>query len=341
MTAKNKAFAALLALATCLPPNIAFAQGASNEAAAQALFDQARTLMQSGKLAEACAKFAESNRLSPGAGTMLNLGACYEKNGQTASAWATYADAASAADKANRKDWATRAKTRMAALAPDLSKLTITVPVESKVDGLEVKRDDVVVGETSWGVAIPVDPGAHVVSASAPGYKPWTTNVQIGAKKAEVAASVPPLQIDPAAAAQPPGDEPPASRVLPPPAAPPPEESSRGDAQRYVGVGVGAVGVVGIGLGAVFGILASSKKSDAAKDCNADLSACNDTGVQSMDSARSRATISTVGFIAGGALLAAGVVLFVTAPKGAEPKTVGIGVTPNGNGASLAVGGAW
>ena len=340
ITAKNKLFGALLVAAACLSPNLAFAQGASNEAAAQALFDEGRSLMQSGKLAEACAKFAESNRLSPGAGTMLNLGACYEKNGQTASAWATYADAASAADKANRKDWAARARTRMSAIAPNLSKLTINVPADTKVDGLAIKRDATDLGASGWGVAIPVDPGAHTIAASAPGHKPWSTTVQVGAKKDEIAVTVPALEVDPNATTPPAVVAPPAeqSTLL---SSPPPEDSSRGNAQRYIGVGVGAVGVVGIGVGAVFGLLASAKKSDAAKDCNPDLSACNSTGVQAMDSARSRATISTIGFIAGGALVAAGVVLFVTAPKGGEAKTVGIGVTPNGGGANLAVGGAW
>lgn len=339
ITAKNKLFGALLVVATCLPPNLAFAQSASNEAAAQALFDEGRTLMQSGKLAEACAKFAESNRLSPGAGTMLNLGACYEKNGQTASAWAIYADAASAADKANHKDWATRARARMAAIAPDLSKLTINVPADAKIDGLAVKRDASDLGASAWGVAIPVDPGSHTIAASAPGHKPWSTTVQVGAKKDHVAVAVPVLEVDPNATTP--------TVVAPPPgqsnssSSPPPEESSRGNAQRYIGVGVGAVGVVGIGVGAVFGLIANGKKSDAKPNCNADLSACNGTGVDQMKSAHSSATLSTIGFVAGATLVAAGVVLFVTAPKGGEAKTVGIGVTPNGGGANLAVGGAW
>jgi hypothetical protein len=295
--------------------------------------------MQSGKLTEACAKFAESNRLSPGPGTMLNLGACYEKSGQTASAWAIYADAASAAGKANRKDWAARAKVRMAALAPDLSKLTIAVPADSKMDGLEVKRDGIVVGASSWGVSIPVDPGAHVIAATAPGHKSWSTDVQVGAKKDQVAVSVPALEVDPTAVAPPPPVQP-----LEPPtqsAAPPPEDSTRGNPQRYIGIGVGAVGVVGIGLGAVFGILANGKKSDAKPDCNADLSACNDAGVADMQNARSKATISTIGFIAGATLLAGGVVLFVTAPHGPDTKTVGVRVSPNGAGANVSLGATW
>ena len=334
IAAKNKAIAAFLAAMMCLPANIAFAQSASNEAAAQALFDEGRALMHEGKLAEACAKFAESNRLSPGAGTMLNLGACYEKSGQTASAWAIYADAASAADKANRKDWASRAKTRMAALAPDLSKLTISVPADAKLDGLAIKRDATDLGASGWGVSIPVDPGAHTIAASAPGHKPWSTTVQVGAKRDQVSVTVPVLEIDPATTAQAsaPTSSPPKAAQ-----ASPGSDANAGNTQRYVGVGVGAVGVVGLGVGTVFGILANGKKSDAEPNCNADFSACNGAGVSDMKSARGSATISTIGFIAGGALLAAGVVLFVTAPKPHHQEYVGVSLAPNG----MTVGGAW
>jgi len=58
-------------------------------AVAEELFDQGRRLSGIGRYAEACAHFANSERLDHGVGTLLNLADCYEKNGQTASAYAT------------------------------------------------------------------------------------------------------------------------------------------------------------------------------------------------------------------------------------------------------------
>ncbi len=299
--------------------------------------------MQAGKFAEACGKFEESDKLAPGAGTLLNLGGCYEKNGQTASAWATYADAASEADKANRKDWAAKAKARMEALQPNLSKLSIVVPATSQTDGLEVKRDGVVVGASSYGVPIPVDPGPHVIDATAPGHKKWSNVIQVGAKKDQIAVTLPPLEIDPNAAATAP------VVATPPPVAQPPAQNqpsepvdkSHGKTQRIVGIAVAGVGVVGVAVGSIFGLVAIGKKGDTTSNCNSDLSRCNSAGVDAMSSARSSATISTVGFIAGGALLAGGIVLYVTAPKPNEEKTVGFRISPNGPGATLSFGGAW
>ena len=69
--------AAALASAFALTP-IAVARAAGNEAAAEALFLEAQKLVKQKNYAEACPKFAESNRLDRGAGTLIHLANCYE-----------------------------------------------------------------------------------------------------------------------------------------------------------------------------------------------------------------------------------------------------------------------
>src|SRR5262249_17311342 len=69
------------------------------------------------------------------------------------------------------------ARGRADSLAPKLSLLTIAVV--STDPKLEVRRDDVAVGSAEWGIPIPVDPGKHTITASAPGHRPWSTAVQI------------------------------------------------------------------------------------------------------------------------------------------------------------------
>src|SRR5690348_15501816 len=82
--------------------HVARAEG--DKATAEALFSEGRRLMASGDYAAACEKFAASQKHDPGLGTSLNLADCYEKSGRTASAWAEFRDAASAAHRVGSKD---------------------------------------------------------------------------------------------------------------------------------------------------------------------------------------------------------------------------------------------
>ncbi len=92
---------------------------------------------------------------------------------------------------------------------------------------------------------------------------------------------------------------------------------SPGAGQRMAGVVAGAVGMVGLGLGAVFGGVAAAKWSSAKSACNGQPVSCttdpNSVGFQDKDSATTMATLSTVSFIAGGVLAAGGLVVFLTA----------------------------
>jgi hypothetical protein len=104
-----------------------------------------------------------------------------------------------------------------------------------------------------------------------------------------------------------------------PPLAPPSEPSAPGKTQRIASYALAGAGVIGIGVGSAFGLMASSSYNQARTDCGTGCSATSKAQSEK-SSADTDATVSTVAFVAGGAALVAGVVLFFTAPKGTEEK---------------------
>jgi len=311
----------ILVVTACLGASPARAQNASDKAAAEALFQEGRRLLDAGKVPEACAKFSESQRLDPAPGTLLNLAGCYEKNGQTASAWATFKEAMSASHQKGRTDWEALARSRALALEPTLSRLTITV--SSTADGLQVRRDGAAVGQAEWGTPIPVDPGTHVVEAQAPHRAPFRQSIDVASGGATAAVTVTELA--------------PESTT-----GPGPETPSDGSTQRMIGLVVGGVGIVSLGIGSGFGLVAMGKENDATHNHCPDGVHCDPTGLQLGQDAHTDATASTVFFIVGGAAVAGGLVLYFTAPKaGDSVPTVGLRAAPTRGGASFGLVGAW
>jgi tetratricopeptide (TPR) repeat protein len=189
---------ALVVLSIAIASGVS-AQSTDAKAAAESLFQEARQLMAEGKYAEACPKLESSQKLDPGVGTMLNLADCYEKNGQTASAWAQFVDAATESRKLGDKRREQAASSRATALKPRLARLTIAVAQEADVSGLSIRRDGLAIDRALWGTALPTDPGDRQIEASAPGYLPWRTSVTI-ADGESARAEVPALQLEPVAA---------------------------------------------------------------------------------------------------------------------------------------------
>ena len=333
-------FSSGVLLATLAFPAVASAQKSADAARAEALFAEGRKLMSSGDYAAACPKFADSQALDPAPGTALNLAACYEKAGKVASAWAAYKTAQASAEAAGQRPRAEAAKKKAAALETQLSRLTITVPAPARVQGLEVRCDREAVHDGEWGVAVPRDGGGHDIEAVAPGKKSWTSHVELKPSGQTLEVEVPVLEDAPASVAQTsaPSGATEGSPVNPAPSnalAEAPEHP--GQTQRIVGLVVGGVGVAGLAFGAIAGIEAASNFSTAKDQCGQAEPACpaGSPAFATRDSAVTWATLSTIGFAAGGALAAGGAVLFFTAPKGPAQPTVGIASATHGAGLSV------
>jgi len=178
--------------------------------------NEARRLMVQKKTSEACKKFAESYERVADVRILLDLAACHEKEGKTATAYAKYKQARDIAGQDKNLYWRkvrTRtADARIAALEPKLSRLTITVPADAPGD-LAVERDKTAVKKDEIGVAVPVDPGEHEISASASGRKPWRTTIAVAARGESKLVAVP--QLEPEAGASTVVAEPPPSPASP------------------------------------------------------------------------------------------------------------------------------
>jgi serine/threonine-protein kinase len=296
----------LLVAALAASPH-AFAQ--NDKAAAEALFDDAKRLMDAKRYPEACKKFADSQKLDPGVGTLLNLGRCYKENGQTASAWSTYREAASQARAESQADREALAREEALALEPRLTKLVIEVNADTAaIAGLEIKRDGAAVPQGLWGVPAPVDPGVRSIDVTAPGKKPLHLDARTEGAGATARIVIPPLEDGPPPAAVPVAAATtagaPADQGTPP--------SDPGKTQRIIGYVVGGTGIVAIGVGTWFVLYAHAQ--DQVGDKNADDPARQE---QYYGDAKTSRTVGFISIGSGAALLAGGIVLVVTAPHAA------------------------
>lgn len=293
-------------------PSVARALPEDDRSTAEELFEEGRAFVERGDFADACPKFAESLRHDPGLGTMLWLADCYASNGQAASAWAEFKLAA--AEAARRNDPREKvAREKADEFEHRLSRLTVIVPAAADVEGLDVRQDGVRLGRAEWGIAMALDGGMHTLSASAPGRRRWSTSVELPAGPTILTVSVPVLE------------------VL--------EKRSSWDAQRALGIGLAGAGAAGIVVGAVFSLEAKSTYDKSNSGPCSPNNVCAQAGLDERSSARSTASAATLAMGLGATALAAGAVIFFSAPK-RVPALTG---TANAwsNGASLTLSGTF
>jgi hypothetical protein len=175
-----------------------------------------------------------------------------------------------------------------------LPRVFVRIPWQGKVSGLVVTANDRVLSPGDLDRALAVDPGPQTIHVQATNKKPFTTTVDVGAGATQT-VDVPPLADD--------------RQVV---------VRSTGVSQRNVGLVVGGVGVVALGTSVVLGLI-GKKNYDAA------VAGCTDTGGEfkcppgdksgNAASAQSLGGVATIVGVLGGVALAAGAVLFLTAPK--------------------------
>jgi hypothetical protein len=264
----------------------------AQNADAEAQFDEGRRLMKQGDFAAACKRFDASEKLEAAVGTELNLGKCYEEVGRTASAWVAYKRALATAKRVHDHARAAEAKQHIDALAPKLVHLEIDVSDNHRLPGLEITRNGKALDEALWNQSEPVDPDSYEVGASADGYAPWTTTIDVTAKDQHV--RVPMLDKTDA----------PVTATTPAPvtqqAPPPPHTEAH---VRKGPIVLAIVGVVAIGAGAGLGVASTSASNSANLVCPDQM--CDDANaVSQSQQAHTEALAADLAFGVGGAALA-------------------------------------
>gem|GEM_PF-969535 len=327
---------AVVLVGICYSMGSAYAAESVDEQKLKAIFAEARSAFVAGDYATACPKYEEVVRIKPGFGARIGLGDCYRAQGRLVKAWETYKGVVDEAPEAVKraKGFAEQsvarkrgdeAKARITEVEPRLGWVVVAVPeAVLSLKDVVIQLDGAVLDRAKWGVRLPVDKGDHTLDVAAPGKKAWGKTVSLG-EGAELSVPVGQLEDDVPVVKTPSvgpidtlgktGPE------KPPPDKTPPIDTRGGffSTQRIVGLSLGAVGVGAVIAGAAFGVQAISKRDESELGGHCVGNRCDDIGLPLRQASYDAGNASTGLFIGGGVALAAGAVLFLTAPKQARP----------------------
>ncbi|MRG96133.1 hypothetical protein [Polyangium spumosum] len=316
--------AGLFASAILAPPPVRAdepAASAEAKAGARAAAESGTTAFKAGRFGEAVDMFLRAEELFHAPTHVLMLARSYVGLGKLVLAKEAYlaivrevlGPKAPAAFKLAKAD----AEKELADLSPRIPTLQVSTTPEAK--DVVVTIDEKPLPPALLGVASPIDPGTHVLRATADGMAAPEKSVTL--KEGEKSEVV--LELSPVANAGPikpvrrPGPEQPAGKTSP---------------GRIAGGALLGLGVAGLGVGGAFGVLSLMKRSEADgafNTCGVGCSGPQADAVRALDEdANQKGTIGVIGLAAGGALTITGVILFVTAKRSPETSPQGASVTP-------------
>jgi hypothetical protein len=313
----------------------------AQEADATRLYNEGWRLYKEKQYAEACPLLERSVAASPKIRTRGALALCYEATGRLASAYSTWRAVADQAHEAGAVEAATlkRAVEKSAQLLPKITQVVFQV-VDTNIT-VQVSLDGRPLTAAELRSQVPVDLGEHKLDARAPDRVDWHSSFEIGQGDAGKTRSLPIGPLAPIERVEkvelPPGT-PTTERPVPP--APIVDRSPPTHPLKYIGLATAGAGVVAIGLGTVFAIGAKSKWNDA-KDmgCDDNGTCRTQAGADLVSDAHSKATVGTIAFIGGIALIGGGVAMWLLAPPSSSAVKPEVSIGPDG--AQLGVKGSF
>lgn len=315
--------AGFLGVALLIGSSFAYGQTA-DEAKAEELFNKAVELSEARQYDQACPLLAQSQKLDPRASTLYALADCEREGGKPGSAIQHFTaylkeyDAMKADVRKRHDQRANSARGYIKKLEIDAPTLKLTFP--SGIPGtFNVVRNGEAVNRVDLDKEIPVDPGEQIVVVEVPGHEPAEQRISLALKEKKTVELAPgPVKAET-----------------------PETGGGKKNIRRTIGFVLMGTGAAGLAFGGVMGGLAVGQKGTVDEHCKG--LDCDQMGLDAVNTGRTYGNMSTIGLAAGGVLAAAGVVIFLTAPKSTpKPSTgfvTGIDVTPLRNGAFVGVEG--
>ncbi|HEY5376570.1 MAG TPA: hypothetical protein VIK01_22975 [Polyangiaceae bacterium] len=299
---------------------------AAETAAARTLAVDGLKLAQAGKCDEAIPKLDRAEKLHHSAIVLSRLGECEVSQGKLVEGTEMLRKVLREALPPNPSPALSKAyehaQNTLDSAKPKIAGLTISVSAPQGTE-LHLTVDGQAVASTLLDSELPADPGDHVVEASATGFLKAASRVTLTTAdkktvtlKLEVDPNAPVPAVASATDDAKVGTAPPLAQNGAGPRAavstPPAPQQDPSHAAAYVSFGVG---LVGVGVGSAFGLIALTDKHNLS-GCTSNV--CPASSRDSVDTAKRAGNISTIAFGVGGAGLLLGTVLYFSVGGSSE-----------------------
>lgn len=294
---------------TALCTFIFVASNARADEDARELSKRGYELFLANKCEEAIPLLEQSAKVTPDPRTLVNLARCEEKLKRVRDAVTHYEAARELAREKLSAEMVKQLDTMVETARSHVPHVTISL-AEGAPANTVVKQNDV---EVARDREIAVDPGTNAFVVWAAGYEPKTFTVTLTEGQTQSLAVAPGAKLESA---------PPPKPLI---AIPPSNEPNKSPL-KTVGIITMIAGAGAVALGGVFGAVAMGKKNSA-EDAGCSDRVCPDGNAANLrNDAKAAGTVSTIFFIGGGVLAAAGLGIFIVAPSASSDR-VGLSVS--------------